>query len=128
MQAENQNFSEFFNRTENLAEKLGVRAIDLPAIMDVSKAMLFAYRKGKYPISWRAWRKLEAAERAAGLAPAETPAAAPERSHTTARDDTLPTTAAQLAALEASISARLDKIEAALRALQSPSRPRHSRK
>lgn len=83
---------------------------------------------GNRPLTGKAWAKLEAAERAAGIAPAETPATAPERAHAAARDDTLPTTAAQLAALEASISARLDKIEAALRALQSPSRPRHSRK
>lgn len=50
-----------------MAEKLGIRAVDLPEVVGLSKAMLFAYRKGKYPISWRAWRKLEAAERAAGL-------------------------------------------------------------
>jgi hypothetical protein len=69
LQAENQNFSEFFSRTEQLASKLGVRAVDLPEIMGLSKAMLFAYRKGKYPISWRAWRKLEQAEKAAGITP-----------------------------------------------------------
>lgn len=30
--------------------------------------MMHAYRSGKYPISPKAWRKLEAAERAAGIA------------------------------------------------------------
>lgn len=69
MQAQNQNFSEFSRRTELLAEKLGKRLIDLPETLNISKAMLFAYRKGSYTISDKAWRKLEQAERAAGLAP-----------------------------------------------------------
>jgi hypothetical protein len=67
MQAENQNFSDFFLRTEQLADKLGIRAVDLPDVIGISKAMLFAYRKGKYPISWRAWKKLESAELCAGI-------------------------------------------------------------
>ncbi len=67
MQAENQNFSDFSRRTEILAEKLGVRLVDLPTHLGISKAMLFAYRKGGYTISGKAWRKLEQAERAAGL-------------------------------------------------------------
>ena len=101
---------------------------DVAERLGVTREHLYNYREGKHSPPEHIFLRLAAAERSAGLAPAETPAAAPERSHTTARDDTLPTTAAQLAALEASISARLDKIEAALRALQSPSRPRHSRK
>lgn len=67
MQEENQNFSEYFERTRALAEKLGIPVVELPDHIGVSKAMLFAYRKGKYPISWKAWRKLEAAELAAGI-------------------------------------------------------------
>ena len=67
MQEENQNFSEYFERTRVLADRLGIPVVDLPPHVGISKAMLFAYRKGKYPISWKAWRKLEAAERAAGI-------------------------------------------------------------
>lgn len=116
MQENNRSFSLFSQRTEVLATKLGVRLLDLPEKTGISERMLFGYRSGVYPISGKAWAKLAAAERAAGIAPAETPTAAPERAHTAARDDTL-STAAQLAALEAAISARLDKIEAALRSL-----------
>lgn len=50
-----------------MADRLGIPVVELPEIIGVSKAMLFAYRKGKYPISWKAWRKLEAAEKEAGI-------------------------------------------------------------
>ena len=40
---------------------------DLPEKIGVSASMFHAYRGGKYPISPKAWRKLEAAEQAAGV-------------------------------------------------------------
>lgn len=131
MQENNRSSSHFSQRTEVLAEKRGVLLRDLPAELGFSERMLFGYRSGKYPISSKAWRKLAAAERAAGIHPSTEPSPATEREHVRARDDTLSATAAQLAPLTSAldkIEARLDKIEAALRALQSPSRPRHSRK
>ena len=69
MQANNQTFSDFLRRTDLLAEKLQLRLIDLPEKIGISKAMLFAYRKGTNPISGKAWIRLEQAERAAGLSP-----------------------------------------------------------
>lgn len=65
MQAESESYSEFSERTEVLSRKLGARVSDLPAEIGVSASMFFAYRAGKYPISRKAWGKLEAAERAA---------------------------------------------------------------
>lgn len=99
---------------------------DVAERLGVTREHLYNYREGKHSPPEHIFLRLAAAERSAGIAPDAPAAAAPERSHAAARDDTVPSTAAQLAALEASISARLDKIEAALRALKSPppSRPR----
>lgn len=44
---------------------------DLAAEIGISQAMLFAYRSGKHEPSLKAWRKLEAAERRAGISPHE---------------------------------------------------------
>ena len=48
---------------------LGVHLKELPTRLGFSERMLFGYRSGKYPITSKAWRKLEQAERAAGLFP-----------------------------------------------------------
>jgi hypothetical protein len=48
---------------------------DLPLKIGVSPSMMHAYRSGKYPISPKAWRKLEAAERAAGIGGSRLPEA-----------------------------------------------------
>lgn len=76
MQAESENFSEFSERTESLSDSTGCRLSDLPALIGISASMFHAYRSGKYPISAKAWRKLEAAERKAGIRPGEAKAEA----------------------------------------------------
>ncbi len=50
---------------------------ELPPVLGISKAMLFAYRKGSRRITSKAWRKLEAAEEREGIAaePAQPPRA-----------------------------------------------------
>lgn len=50
-----------------LAESLRLKLADLAPRMGISERMLFGYRSGTYPISSKAWRKLESAERAAGI-------------------------------------------------------------
>lgn len=67
MQEENHTISEFSERTDRLAEKLGLPLRDLPQRLDISQSMLFAYRKGTHPISKKAWRKIRSAEIAAGI-------------------------------------------------------------
>lgn len=57
-----ENFSEFARRSDQLAEELGIRVSDLPGKLGISEDMLMGYRTGRYPISSRAWRKLNAAE------------------------------------------------------------------
>jgi len=63
MQSKSDKKSEFSTRTEDLARNLGVKLSDLPKILGVSASMFFAYRSGKHPISNKAWRKLDQAER-----------------------------------------------------------------
>lgn len=69
MQEKNQTFQDFARRTEELAAKRGINLGDLPGLLGISRAMLFGYRKGRFKISGKAWRKLEQAERESGLAP-----------------------------------------------------------
>lgn len=66
-QEKNRTFSHFSHRTEILADKLNVQLQELGRVLGVSNRMLFGYRSGSYPISDKAWRKLEAAEKAAGI-------------------------------------------------------------
>ncbi len=76
LQAQNQNIGEFSERTDRLAEKLGLPLRELGDRIGVSTAMLFAYRSGKNPISVKAWKKLEQAELESGIgAPPSTPLA-----------------------------------------------------
>jgi hypothetical protein len=58
-------------RTDDLAVRLGVNVQDLPDKIGISRASLFSYRTGNRPLTSKAWAKLEAAERAAGLGIAE---------------------------------------------------------
>jgi hypothetical protein len=67
MQEKNATFLDFLRRTDLLAVSKGLNVGDLIPILDLSRATLFSYRSGKRPISAKAWMKLEAAERAAGI-------------------------------------------------------------
>lgn len=67
MQAENETSWNFSERTDALAQKLGCDLGDLCAELGMGRASFFSYRTGKRPISGKAWAKLAAAERAAGI-------------------------------------------------------------
>ena len=60
----------FLRRSDTLAQKLGVNVDELPDILGVSRASLYGYRRGKRKVSNKAWAKLEAAEKDAGISPA----------------------------------------------------------
>lgn len=121
MQEENQNFTDYFERTRVLAEKLGIAVVDLPEHIGVSKAMLFAYRKGKYPISWKAWRRLEAAENAAGITAQAIKAAAayedtqPAETDLVREDEAECTQMDRIERILIDIQARLKRIETQMR-------------
>ncbi|MDR2512668.1 MAG: hypothetical protein LBD01_02575 [Puniceicoccales bacterium] len=66
MQQKSDIFQTFTTHTDFLALKLGsLEAV--PIAMGISRAMFYAYRAGKNPISHKAWLKLERAEKAAGI-------------------------------------------------------------
>ena len=67
MQQKSEKFSEYSERTEFLATSLRQNLSDLPEKIGVSPSMFYSYRTGKHPISAKAWRKLEVAEKAAGI-------------------------------------------------------------
>lgn len=67
IQQKSENYSEFSERTEILSRSLRLNLSDLPKKIGISASMFHAYRSGKYPISPKVWRKLEAAERSAGI-------------------------------------------------------------
>lgn len=67
MQEQYRSFSQFSLRSDLLSEHYRVPVAEIAGKMDISERMLFGYRTGKYPISAKAWRKLEAAERSAGI-------------------------------------------------------------
>jgi hypothetical protein len=50
-----------------LAERLGLNLSEIPERLGISKAMLFAYRKGTSRITNKVWIKLGEAERKAGM-------------------------------------------------------------
>lgn len=60
-------FSDYSDRTDALAKHLGLRIADLSETIGTSVDMIMGYRTGRYPISAKAWRKLAAAEREAGI-------------------------------------------------------------
>ena len=59
---------QFLQRTDALAAALNCRILDLPTEIGISERSLFGYRAGKYPVTAKALRKLQAAEERAGLA------------------------------------------------------------
>jgi hypothetical protein len=67
---------QFLQRTDDLAARLGCYLRDLPAKIGISERSMFGYRAGKYPVTAKALRKLEAAERLAGISPPGQAAAA----------------------------------------------------
>ena len=67
MQDKSERISEFSERSESLAAKIGVCASDLGKKIGISTSMFYLYRSGKHPISKKVWNKLERAEQAAGL-------------------------------------------------------------
>ena len=69
MQAKNYSGTNFLDRTERLATRLGCTLRELGPKIGISSAMFFGCRSGKYDISLKTWRKLEAAEKAAGIIP-----------------------------------------------------------
>lgn len=68
MQEKKNDFRNFLERTDVLAKNLKVSLRELAPIMELSVASLFGYRSGAIRLSVKAWRKLEAAEKAAGIA------------------------------------------------------------
>jgi hypothetical protein len=81
MQGDKSTFLDFSRRTAELAAARGCDVQDLAAPngpLGFSRASLFAYRTGKAKITDKAWAKLAAAEREAGIgAPAHAPPAPP---------------------------------------------------
>ena len=58
---------DFSERTDTLAARLGCDIGDLSAEIGIGRSTLFGYRSGKLQPSKKAWAKLEAAEREAGI-------------------------------------------------------------
>ena len=63
LQGENQTISDFIARTDSLAARCGLNLSEIPALIGISKAMLYGYRGGKNRITPKTWRKLEEAEK-----------------------------------------------------------------
>jgi hypothetical protein len=66
MASKNYSSLKFLERTNRLASKMGISLRSLAPKMGISVASLFGYRNGSIPISQKAWKKLEQAERDAG--------------------------------------------------------------
>ena len=107
MQENFRSASHFSQRTESLAVALGVHLKELPSRLGFSERMLFGYRSGKYPITGKAWRKLEQAEREARLAPGSTLRAAAAISST---QEEFHANMANLTHAEATIEAALGEL------------------
>jgi len=58
---------QFLQRTDALALARSCLLKDLPEIIGISERSLFGYRAGKYPVTAKALRKLQAAEAATGI-------------------------------------------------------------
>ncbi len=67
MQQQNETSDTFLRRSDALCSKLRCDLEDLPGLLGFSRASLFGYRNGSRTITTKAWRKLEAAEREAGI-------------------------------------------------------------
>jgi predicted transcriptional regulator len=57
-----QTISEFNRRTDALCALTGLNLSEIHGLLGISKAMVFAYRGGKNPITQKVWLKLKAAE------------------------------------------------------------------
>jgi hypothetical protein len=79
VQQENRTPSHFSERLQSLSVRWGTTLKGAGERIGLSSSSLFAYKKGRLPISDKAWAKLEAAERS--LAVEESP----QEWHTTAR-------------------------------------------
>lgn len=66
---------DFLKRTDNLALRLRFNLTDLARHIDLSDGSFFGYRTGRVALSPKAWRKLEAAEIAAGISSSHDPPA-----------------------------------------------------
>ena len=113
LQEKSDNFSEYSERTEALAGRLRANLSDLPGKIGISAAMFYAYRTGKYPISLKAWRKLEAAEKAAGLTSTDRPPDTRQQSSFAVRDAEV-----EYRASPKTTFSRLDEISGAVASLQ----------
>lgn len=69
MQPEKYTFLDYARRTDALAAFYSINLEGMPEKLGISRASFFAYRKGKNPISSKAWMKLEQVERMAGVSP-----------------------------------------------------------
>jgi hypothetical protein len=58
---------QFLQRTDALASALGCYLKEVPEKIGISERAMFGYRAGKYPVTAKALRKLEAAEALAGI-------------------------------------------------------------
>ena len=65
MQERNETFRNFLERTDALAQKLGINVQELTDVLGIGRASLFCCRTGKRPITAKTWLKLEEAEREA---------------------------------------------------------------
>lgn len=85
---------QFLQRTDALASVLKCYLRDLPAKIGISERAMFGYRAGKYPVTAKALRKLQAAESAAGISPlanhGPTLAVAQDEFSSVVREDTTP--------------------------------------
>lgn len=69
MQDDNSDFLKFSDRVTRICEKLRINKGSFAAMIDVNRQHLSAWLNGKSPLTAKAWRKLEAAERSAGILP-----------------------------------------------------------
>lgn len=69
-QEQNRSAEEFSQRTDHLAQALGVPLNALESFTKISPRMLYAYRGAKNRVTAKAWAKLRSAEIAAGIVPA----------------------------------------------------------
>lgn len=67
MQQQNWSSEEFSTRSDRLAKRLGGSLRDLAPRLGISQSALFAYRRGKIPITAKAWATLDRLELALNM-------------------------------------------------------------
>jgi hypothetical protein len=90
LQDQNAPHGTFLHRTDALAVRLGLRVEDLPSIIGISRRTLFVCRSADSAVTSKSWRKLEAAERAAGIRQDAVPEDLPIAASFTNLNDLLP--------------------------------------